>query len=308
MRNSFIDTLCEIAEADERLFLLCGDLGYNVLEKFADKFPQRFVNVGIAEQNMMQVASGLALDGYTVFTYSIGNFATLRCMEQIRYDICYHNLNVKVIAVGAGYAYGPLGASHHTTEDLAMLRSIPNMVVATPGDPLEVKAITRALARHPGPGYIRLNKAGERTVHTSLPNICSIGASFSINSGRHVAILAAGAMLIPANDYIQRQILPWSLLSFPFVSHLDKQALKSIVETHSFVITVEEHQLNGGFGSAVVEALSDMYAAGEIPRMPRVKRIGIPNQFLAICGTQEFLREVAGITFEGADKYVVVSP
>ena len=137
MRNSFINRLTEIAKVDKKIFLICGDLGYSVLEPFAEQFPDRFLNVGIAEQNMMHVATGLAFEGYNVFTYSIGNFPTLRCMEQIRYDICYHNANVKIVAVGSGYAYGPLGVSHHTTEDIAMLRALPGMIVTAPGDPVE---------------------------------------------------------------------------------------------------------------------------------------------------------------------------
>ena len=135
MRTAFIEQLIKEAESNKKIFLLVGDLGYSVVEPFAEKYPDRFLNVGIAEQNMTGVAAGLAMEGYNVFTYSIGNFPTLRCMEQIRYDVCYHNLSVKIVAVGAGYAYGSLGASHHTTEDVAMMRSIPNMEIISPCDP-----------------------------------------------------------------------------------------------------------------------------------------------------------------------------
>ena len=139
MRTAFINQLMEEARKDRSIFLLTGDLGFSVLEPFAKEFPERFVNVGIAEQNMAGIAAGLALDGWNVFTYSIANFPTLRSLEQIRYDICYHDLNVTVVSVGAGYAYGALGASHHATEDIAIMRAIPNMVVASPGDPIEAR-------------------------------------------------------------------------------------------------------------------------------------------------------------------------
>src|SRR5437660_421122 len=146
MRTSFIETLCALANEDERIWLLTGDLGYSVLEPYARAFPNRYVNIGVAEQNMAGIAAGLARCGKIVFTYSIANFPTLRCLEQIRNDVCYHGANVKVVAVGGGLAYGALGASHHATEDLAILRSLPGLVVAAPGDPLETALIRRPVA------------------------------------------------------------------------------------------------------------------------------------------------------------------
>src|SRR5438874_9377638 len=143
MRTAFVDTLCELAERDDRIWLLCGDLGYSILERFADRFPERYVNVGVAEQNMTGVAAGLALCGKVVFTYSIANFPVMRCLEQIRNDVCYHDANVKVVAVGGGFAYGALGMTHHATEDLAVLRALPRMTVVAPGDPVETDAAVR---------------------------------------------------------------------------------------------------------------------------------------------------------------------
>ncbi|RLA96545.1 MAG: transketolase, partial [Deltaproteobacteria bacterium] len=137
MRTAFIETLYELAEKDDRIWLLTADLGYSVLERFADRFPERFLNVGIAEQNMVGIATGLALSGNIVFIYSIANFPTLRCVEQIRNDVCYHNTDVKIVALGGGFTYGTLGVTHHATEDLAIMRSLPNMRVVAPGDPVE---------------------------------------------------------------------------------------------------------------------------------------------------------------------------
>lgn len=295
MRNTFINSITELASTHDDIFLLCGDLGYSVLEPFADTFPDRFMNVGIAEQNMTQVAAGLALEGYNVFTYSIGNFPTLRCMEQIRYDVCYHDLNVKVVAVGAGYAYGPLGTSHHTTEDLAMLRSLPGMLVTAPGDAIEAASLAALFAQHKGPGYIRLNKAGEPLVHRTSALSLKIGEFVPVKPGRDVAVIATGAIL----ETILREtnaIKPhWAVFSMPFVSHMNESALVKLVDSFSHIVTVEEHQLNGGFGSALLERLGDLYAAGTIASMPRVHRVGIDNAFVSCAGSQQFLREHSGI-------------
>src|SRR5438034_11308337 len=165
MREAFFGTLEEIAAIDRRVCLVVGDLGFGVVERFARRFPDRFVNVGVAEQNMTAIATGLALNGKVVFTYSIGNFATLRCLEQIRNDVCYHDANVKIVAVGGGFAYGALGATHHATEDLAIMRALPEMTVVAPGDPVETEAATDAIAVHAGPCYLRLGRAGESRVH-----------------------------------------------------------------------------------------------------------------------------------------------
>ncbi len=296
MRTSFIEELCELAVNDKKVFLLCGDLGFSVLEVFADRFPDRFMNVGISEQNMIQVASGLALEGYNVFVYSIGNFPTLRCMEQIRYDVCYHNLNVTIVAVGAGYAYGPLGVSHHTTEDIAMLRSIPNMLVAAPGDPWEARLITRYFVQNSGPGYMRINKAGELAVH-SMDDLDAIepGSLVSIKEGVGTVVVTTGAVL----DLVVRQVgaqgLKHGVFSCPFISGLDSKELVDILKQYNQVITVEEHQLSGGFGSFLLEEINRLHVAGLIDEFPLLRRVGVPDIFQGFAGTQDYLREKAGI-------------
>src|SRR6201996_9329887 len=158
MRNTFVATLMQVAEQNPNVWLLCGDLGYSVLEPFAAKFPDRYVNVGVAEQNMAGMAAGIALSGKTVFIYSIGNFPTLRCLEQLRNDVCYHGADVKVVAVGAGYAYGNQGYTHHALEDLAILRALPEMAVVAPSDPWQAYELPRQLHARGGPSYLRLDK------------------------------------------------------------------------------------------------------------------------------------------------------
>lgn len=303
MRNAFINTLCNLAAVHEDVFLLCGDLGYSVLEPFARRFPDRFLNAGIAEQNMTQVAVGLAREGYNVFTYSIGNFPTLRCMEQIRYDVCYHGASVKVIAVGAGYAYGPQGVSHHTTEDLAMMRTLPGMTVCAPADAGEAVAAARFMVHHPGPGYVRLNKTGEPPVHAA-PETLDIapGRFLPVRDGMGTLVLATGAIVHPMLAELQATGRNWALWSAPFVGGYDTPTLTDMAQRFERVVTVEEHQLNGGFGSSIVEALSDLYAAGRIPVMPRVHRIAVPNAFIGVSGSQDYLRREAGLTLARIDK------
>ena len=298
MRTSFINQLLEEARHNEKIFLLVGDLGYHVIEPFAEEFPNRFLNVGIAEQNMAGVAAGLAMTGYNVYIYSIGNFPTLRCLEQIRNDIAYHNANVKVVSVGAGYAYGSLGATHQATEEIGAMRVIPNMVVATPGDPVEAKAIAKLSANYEGPMYIRLGKAGEKIAHTEeeitllLGDICTIRTT----EGYKTAVIACGNILDAARNQIENNNLPYDLYSIPFVKPINEDQLMAIVESHpDGIITIEEHQKSCGMGSAIVEKLSDMYAAKTINTYPKVKRIAIPDEFVSVVGTQEYLRNVEGL-------------
>lgn len=298
MRTNFINQLIDEARYNDKIFLLVGDLGYHVIEPFAEEFPDRFLNVGIAEQNMAGIAAGLAMTGYNVYFYSIGNFPTIRCLEQIRNDIAYHQANVKVVSVGAGYAYGSLGATHQATEEIGALRVLPNMVVATPGDPLEARAITKISASYDGPMYIRLGKAGEKTVHKEdsinfkIGDICSV----ITHEGNQTAVLACGNILDAALHQINEENLNYDLYSVPFVKPINKEQLINIVKTHpAGLITIEEHQSSCGMGSAIVEVLNDLYYEGDIEVYPKVKRIAIPDEFADVVGTQVFLREHEGL-------------
>ena len=194
MRTAFIKTLHALAASDPRIQLVVGDLGFGVVTDFARDFPDQFLNAGVAEQNMTGIAAGMALSGKVVFTYSIGNFPTLRCVEQIRNDVCYHKANVKVVSVGAGFAYGATGATHHATEDIAILRALPNMTVVVPGDPVEAGLATRAIAEHPGPCYLRLGRAGEPAVHNSDLSFV-LGKAICLRQGGDLTLIVAGGLL-----------------------------------------------------------------------------------------------------------------
>ena len=299
MRTSFVNQLLYEARRNEKIFLLVGDLGYHVVEPFAQEFPDRFINVGIAEQNMAGIAAGLAMTGYNVYIYSIGNFPTLRCLEQIRNDIAYHKANVKVVSVGAGYAYGSLGATHQATEEIGAIRVIPNMVVATPGDPIEARAIAKLSSNYEGPMYIRLGKAGEKIVHKEDSIILKIGDICPIHlfDGNKTAVLACGNILDAAFHQIDEESLPYDLYSVPFVKPIDVEQLKSIVERHpNGLITIEEHQKSCGMGSAVIEMINDLYADGKLSTYPKINRIAIPDEFAGVVGTQQYLRKYEHLT------------
>jgi transketolase len=294
MRTAFIEQLVYEAAQNEKIFLLVGDLGYSVVETFAQRFPDRYLNVGIAEQNMTGIAVGLAKEGYNVFTYSIGNFPTLRCMEQIRYDVCYHNASVKVVAVGGGYAYGSLGVSHHTTEELGMLRTIPNLNVIAPADPVEARKITSMLCSTDEPGYLRLGKAGESVVHQSGDQI-QWGKFIPVLTGKGTVVLSTGAMLKYSYDSITSTNSGFGLVSVPFIKPLDLDALARLARQYSEIITIEEHQRSAGFGSAILEGLHDLHEKSLINTIPNVRRVAIPDTFIGIAGTQDYLRSLAGL-------------
>ena len=263
MRNAFLETLLEIAEDDTRVWLLCGDLGYSVLEPFRERFPDRFINVGVAEQNMMGIASGLALDGNVVFCYSIANFSTLRCLEQIRNDVCGHDCDVKIVSVGGGVAYGSLGYSHHALEDMALMRALPGMVVAAPGDLMEVRAATRVLAEHSGPCYLRLGKAGEPALHGSVPTV-EVGKALPMREGDDVILLSTGGMLenaLQAADLLDRSGISTGVVSVPFVKPLDAAYVAAAVQRAKLLCTIEEHGPFGGLGDAVSSCVARMPGA-----------------------------------------------
>lgn len=297
MRTAFVEQLILEAGKNDKIFLVVADLGFSVVEKFAELFPDRFLNVGIAEQNAMGVAAGLAMEDYIVYVYSIGNFPTLRCMEQIRNDVAYPNLNVRIVAVGGGYSYGSLGVSHHTTEELGMLRTLPNMMVVAPGDPSEARAITTLSTIHQGPAYIRLGKANEPQIHEKQIFSIKAGEILPVLTNQSkTAVLTTGTMLNHAKSEILEQNKEYDLYSCPFVKPIDTCFLMNIAGQYQEIITIEEHQLNAGFGSAVLEQINDFYQQGKISTYPKIVRRGIKDLFLSISGSQKYLLEKAELT------------
>jgi transketolase len=285
----------KLAERDSRVFLVVGDLGFGVTEPFAQRFPERYLNAGVAEQNMTGIAAGLALSGKIVFTYSIANFPILRCLEQIRNDVCYHHANVKVVAVGGGFAYGSLGATHHATEDLAIMRALPEMSVVAPGDPEEAAAATEAVAAHDGPCYLRLGRAGEQKVH-NRPIHFQLGKAIQVRQGSDVTLISTGGMLqtaVETADALSHKGLQARVLSVHTLKPLDAGAVLTAARETSAIFTLEEHSIIGGLGSAVAEILAES-AEHEVV----FKRFALPSAFACKPGSQEYLRAHFGLGVE----------
>ena len=294
MRIAFIDTLCELAAADPRIWLLTGDLGYGVLERFRDRFPDRFVNAGVAEQNMTGVATGLALSGAVVFIYSIANFPTFRCLEQVRNDVSYHRANVKIVTVGGGFAYGSHGYTHFGIEDLAVMRVLPNMTVVAPGDPVETRLATRAVADWAGPCYLRLGRGGEVKVHQAEPDF-KIGKAITVRKGKDVTLISTGGMLgiaLQAAEALSAQKYSAHVLSMPTLSPLDQEAVLAAARATGKIVTVEEHGL-GGLGSAVAQVLAEAGCPAKFISL-HVQRKTIDS-----IGTQEALLSSHGLDRAG---------
>jgi transketolase len=289
VRDAFIHALTELAPQHPELLFLTGDLGFKVLDQYRASFPRQFLNVGVAEQNMSGLAAGLALEGHTVFTYSIGNFPTLRCLEQIRNDICYHGANVKVVCIGGGMSYGPVGFSHHATEDLAILRSLPGMLVLSPGDLWEATEAARYLVSHHGPAYLRLDKS-------FAPITAQPGEAFrpgsirTVRDGSDVTLAATGGILgeaLVAADILAEQGIFCRVLSVHTIKPLGTDTLAAAASETGGIVSIEEHAVDGGLGGAIAEALME---AGAFPRF--FLRMGLRNTFSSVVGSQQYLRKV----------------
>ncbi|MDE3022539.1 MAG: 1-deoxy-D-xylulose-5-phosphate synthase [Pseudomonadota bacterium] len=291
MRNTFIRTLMDLAGQDDRIFLVTADMGYSVLEGFRGAYPERFLNAGIAEQNAVGVAAGLALSGYQVYVYSIIPFVTMRCFEQVRVDVAYQNLDIKLVGVGAGYSYGPAGATHHAIEDIAIMRSLPNMRVVCPGDPVEVKELVLRLHESAGPAYLRLGKNGEPSIHPEGTRI-ELGQAMTIRSGHDLAVIATSNMLEQALKWTgewEQEGISVRLVSMPTIKPLDRVAIVEMIEEGLPILTLEEHSRIGGLGSAVAEVIADE------GKPVRFKRIGIQDEFSHHVGSQQYVRGKMGL-------------
>lgn len=293
MRSVFNKVLVDIARGDPRIYLVLADIGYGEIEAFAEAFPERFINCGVAEQNMAGVACGIAMEGNLAVTYSIANFPTLRCLEQIRNDSCYHNANVKSVIIGGGLAYGPLGVSHQATEDIAIMRALPNMIVVCPCDFVEAEAAVHAMIAHPGPVYYRCGYKKEPDIHSG-PIDFRFGKAIRVREGSDLTFIFTGTIgnqVVPAADSLARDGVRARVLSMHTVKPIDREAILAAANETGGIVVVEEHQLAGGLGSAVAEVLADACLA---PR--RFLRIALPDVFVSKVGTHEWLLDQYGLS------------
>jgi transketolase len=292
MRDAFVAKLLEIARDDPKLVLITGDLGFGVLKDYMAELPDQFINAGVAEQNMTMLAAGMAMSGWRAFTYSIANFTTLRCLEQIRNDLCYHDLKVTIISVGGGFSYGQLGMSHFATEDLAILRALPNLRVITPAETWEAQDLLADDLDLPGPSYFRIDKSagglprrkGERA---------RIGKARMIADGNDLTIVTVGGILAEANqaaEVLRDEGIFARVLSLTSLKPLDESAVIAAARETGGIIALEEHSVIGGLGSAIAECC---LSAGAAPGFFR--RIGLPDVYPSVVGDQNYLRHYFGL-------------
>lgn len=294
MRDHVIGEITELVKKDPHIYLITGDLGYVVLDKFKEAAPDNFINAGIAEQNMTALAAGLALEGNTVFTYSIGNFPTLRCIEQIRNDVCYHHANVKILAVGGGFVYGNQGVTHHATEDIAMMRALPTMRVYVPGDAYEAVECLKEAYETPGPAYIRLARNKEQNFHGEGTVIDINKIQGYSEEGTDVNIITTGSILcegIKLQNTLEGKGIRAGIFSVPRVKPIDKEGIKNLAKTSKLLVTMEEHQIEGGLGGVVAEVLSSIKGQHAV-----LYRAGLKNEFSDTTGSQEYLRQFYNIS------------
>ena len=293
MRNAFAKEITRLGQEDDRVVLLSGDIGNRLFDEFKATCPGRFFNCGVAEANMIGIAAGLAMSGFRPVCYTITPFITYRCLEQIRIDVCYHEAPVIIVGTGAGLSYASLGATHHSCEEMGMLRLLPGLAVMAPADSFEVQSCLRAALQHSGPSYLRIGKKGEPRVHAAAPAF-QIGRAIPLREGRDVLFVCAGTLLpstLAAADLLCARGVSTGVVSMPSVKPLDEALLRTAFSECQVVATVEEHSVLGGLGGAVAEWLSDQTAA-----RARLVRFGTADEFLHLTGEQDEAREHFGLT------------
>ncbi len=294
MRETFTRCLQERAREDHNLVLITGDLGFGVLFPYMKEFPDRFINAGISEQAMMSMAAGMALEGKTAVVYSIGNFPTLRAMEQIRNCCAYHDVNVKIVCVGAGFTYGTLGMTHHATEDMSALRILPGVTVYAPADKVETEAVMARFLTEPGVAYLRIGRGGEPVFH-DIQNLrgYKTGEAVPYCEGTDAYILTAGSILasaVEAQKLLAERGLSVGVASFPTVKPIDEAYLQTLCDRVPVLFTLEEHTILGGLGGAVCEVV-----AGFRGNRARVVRFGMNDMYSSIVGNQAYLEAYYGL-------------
>ena len=284
MRDAFIDELLNIAKSDSRVVLITADLGFGVLDKFRNEIPKQFINVGVAEQNMIGIATGLALEGYVTYCYSIGNFSTLRCLEQIRNDALYHDANVKVVAVGGGFSYGPLGMSHHATEDIAIMRALPGMKVIVPSTLEEAAGVV----------YVRLDKSAAN-LNISRDEL-DLFEWQTVREGKEVCLVTTGGILqesILAAVELESKGIDVKLISATNLTPNDPALVINSISNCKLVVSIEEHFINGGLGGLLSEVIAE-HCLGT-----KLIRLGLKPEHVSTIGSQNYLRKLSGISAEG---------
>lgn len=293
MRNAFAQEIAQLAAQDPSIVLLSGDIGNRLFEPFKTQFPNRFYNCGVAEANMASVAAGMAMCGLRPITYTITPFNTTRCLEQIRDDICYHNVPVLIVGTGAGLSYASLGCTHHSCEDISFLKSIPNMTVLCPGDSMELRSLLRLALKASGPVYMRIGKTNEPVIYPNIPELV-IGKGYLLKEGDDLCILSTGNMLptaIETAQLLRNDGKCSAIISMHTVKPLDTELLQSLCQRYTSLVTLEEHSLIGGLGSFVAEWMIDQSITST-----QLIRFGTRDRFSHPIGSQKYIRECFELT------------
>lgn len=293
MRNTIINKIYKRAKENDSIYFLTGDLGFSVIEEFQKDIPDRVINVGISEQNMIGIAAGLALEGKKVFVYSIVPFATMRCFEQIRVDVCCQNLDVTIIGVGGGFAYGTLGTTHHAIEDIAIMNVLPNMNIVVPADPSQAADIISDVIKRGGPCYIRLNRGGEKNLEIENCQHIKIWKGYILKEGQDISILSTGAIVsvvLEAAALLEKEHISTQVVSIHSIKPIDEDFILEITKNKKAIFTVEEHSVIGGLGSIVATILAENKISVIF------KRLGVNDSYMNIIGRQEYLRQIAGLS------------
>ena len=291
MRTAFVNELKKIMKNDKNTFLLTGDLGFSVFEGIKDSFPKQYINMGVAEQNMIGVAAGMALTGQKVFVYSIIPFLVYRPFEQVRNDICYQKLQVRLVGVGAGFTYSDAGFTHHSIEDYGILRSLPNLTILSPADSLEVIELMKQTSGISGPSYMRLGRNGEPVLHNKHKDM-KIGKALELAQGEDILFITTGSILSKAfetKELLELDGYTVSILDYHTIKPFDKESLLKHLAGKKLVVTIEEHLINTGIFSIVSQIIlvHDIHI--------KVIPFGIEEPFHEASGSKEFMLAQYGI-------------
>jgi transketolase len=294
MRTAFVKTLYKIAKKNNKVVLITGDLGFSIFEEFKKDFPKQYLNAGVAEQNMTGVAAGMAMEDKIPFIYSIVPFVTMRNFEQIRNDLCYQNLNVKLIGVGSGFSYGPYGHTHHGLEDIGILRTLANITIICPGDPIETELAVLSSMKIKTPVYIRLGRAGEPYVYSKKPDF-KIGKGIVVTEGKDITIFTTGTMLFRGMEVVRKlkeKKISSRLISMHTIKPIDKDIVINSINSTKAMFSLEEHSIIGGLGSAISEIVAEEGVE------TKFKRIGVPDRFTKVIGDQEYMRRANNLSVD----------
>lgn len=292
MRTAFLQTITELMRNQKDIITITADMGYSVFEEMQKEFPNRFINTGVTEQSSISIATGLALSGFKVYFYAQAPFATMRCYEQIRLDVAFNKVNVKIVGVASGFNSNQLGVSHFALEDLGLMRLLPNMTIFAPGDPKEAAWATKNAYNINGPVYIRLTKSGSPIVHTNQKKF-QTGKGIILKEGTNGSIFVSGSLLpmaVSIQNLLLKKNVNLAVVSMPTIKPFDKALVYKQARKTGNIFTLEEHSIVGGLGSAVAEVIAEKGIGVEF------HRFAAPDKFTDITGSCDYLLKYNGLS------------